>query len=124
MRFSKTKCTWVRAIPDMNTDWEKNLLRAAHGEELGGPDKQKVGYEPAVCTASPEVILGCIKRGMASRAGEVIVSLYSILTRPHLEYCVQPWSAQHKKDRDLLERSRGGLQRASDGWSTSPMKKG
>ena len=42
-------------------------------------------------------ILGCIKRSMASRSREVIL-------RPYLEYCVQLWSPQHRRDMDLVER--------------------
>jgi len=40
---------------------------------------------------------------MAIRSREVILLLYSILVRPHLESCMQLWSHQHRRDMELLE---------------------
>jgi len=53
-----------------------------------------------------------------------IVPLCSALLRPPLQYWVQAWGSQHNKDMELLESVQRRPQRYSEGWSTSPMKKG
>lgn len=45
-------------------------------------------------------ILGCINRNIASRWREVIIPLYLVLIRLHLEKCAHFWDPQCRKDID------------------------
>lgn len=42
---------------------------------------------------------------MVSPSRKVILPLYSVPVRPHLEYCIQVWRLQYRRDIDLLEHS-------------------
>lgn len=49
-------------------------------------------------------MLGCFKKGVASRSGGAILPLCSALVKPHLEFCVQFWAPQFDRDMEVLVR--------------------
>ena len=87
----------------------KKLQHAAVQRDLGVlvQESQGVGLQVQQVIKKANRILSFIARGMEFKNSEIMLQLYKVLVRPHLEYCVQFWSSHLRKDILALE----GLQR-------------
>jgi len=110
MKFNKAKCKVLhvgQGNPKHKYKLGKEWIESSPEEKALGvlvDEKLSMTQQHALTAQKANCILGCIKRIVASRLSEVILPLCSTLVRPHLEYCVQFWSPQQKKDMDVLEQ--------------------
>jgi len=68
----------------------KALRAGEEGYEVLVDEKMDTSWQCALTAQKANYILGYIKRGVASRSREVIVSLCSMLVTHHEEYCYAP----------------------------------
>ncbi|PKU47780.1 hypothetical protein llap_1889 [Limosa lapponica baueri] len=120
MEFRKAKCRVLHLSHGnpkhkyrLGGEWIESSLEDKDSGVLVD-DKINMSWQCVLAPQKANSILGHIKRRVANKSREVILPLQSALVRPHLDYCIQLWGSQHKKDMGLLELTKGSSTTSSD----------
>ncbi|GAB0194640.1 mitochondrial enolase superfamily member 1 [Grus japonensis] len=110
MKCNKAKCK----VPHMGQGNPKHDYRLGEEWIESSPKEKDLGilideklnmsWQCALAAQKANRVLGCITGSVTSRSREGILPLCSALVRPHLEYCIQLWGPQYRRDMELLER--------------------
>ncbi|KAJ7427720.1 hypothetical protein WISP_04489 [Willisornis vidua] len=105
MRFNKTKCKML------HLGWDNPQYRRRDKQIESSPAEMDMGvlvnerldmcHQCALAAQRAKFVLDCIRNSIGSRLREEILPLYSTLLRSHLEYCIQLWYPQHRKEIDI-----------------------
>ncbi|GAB0183172.1 hypothetical protein GRJ2_000782500 [Grus japonensis] len=113
MKFNKSKCQILhlgRGNAGHNYKLGEEWLESSSAEQgLGvlADSRLSTSQQCALAAKRANPILGCIKHSVTSWPKERTILMYSVLARPHLEYCVQFWAPPFKKDVKVLEGIQG-----------------
>ena len=110
MSFNPDKCK-VMHVGSRNSNFSYKMqgkpLQAVQEEsDLGvtiSSDLKHTKHCKAACKKA-NTMLGFIARNFEYKTPEVVLTLYNSMVRPHLEYAVQFWSPNYRKDIESLER--------------------
>ncbi|GAB0176891.1 hypothetical protein GRJ2_000154300 [Grus japonensis] len=131
MKFNKDKCKVLhlgKHNPGVQHRLGSTWLESSSVErDLGVLVDSKLNMSEQCAAAAKKArprMLGCINKDITSRDKEVIILLYSVLVRPHLENCVQFSSPLCKKDVDRLETVQRRATRMIKGLGSLPYEEG
>ena len=103
MLFNFGKCKSIH-IGHGNMDEEYQMGDAVLGRITQEKDfgvkfsaDMKVSEQCGIAASKGNQILGLIRRTIKYKEEQLIVSLYKVIVRPHLEYCIQAWRPYRKK---------------------------
>jgi len=119
-------CTWLGAIPRTNTDWAENGLRAAQPRTWGCWLTKSSIWPSSVCSQPRRPTMSWTASKVAWPAGQERWFCPSTLLwwAPTWSPASSSGALSTGKTWSCCSRSRGGPQKRSEGWSTSPVKKG